>query len=70
MAGPRMPKRGNPAATYTNEKPLDKYQDAEETPAPGPIAPLSVHAVELAAAPPDGLLMSCVDVHRDCMDGL
>lgn len=36
MAGPRMPKRGNPAVTYTNEKPLDKCQDAEETLAPGP----------------------------------
>lgn len=25
-----MSKTGNPAATYTNEKPLDKYRDAEE----------------------------------------
>lgn len=39
MAGPRISKKGNPAATYTNEMcRFDKYQDAEGR----PIAPLSV----------------------------
>lgn len=65
---PGCPKRGIPPATYTNEKPLDKYQDARGETHPGPIAPLSVrlwsgHCISRRVS-------SChtSTLHRDCMD--